>query len=342
VGITQPDKITRRHVFPTIDGHTCGNPVRLVTDGHPDLRGATMSERRQDFIKRFDWVRTALMYEPRGHDIMSGAFLYPPTRKDCDTGIIYIEVSGCLPVCGHGTIGVVTFALEEGLIRPETPGVVRFDTPAGVVEAHYTLNDGKVESVRLFSVPSYLAAEGMEIDCPGLGKITVDIAYGGNFYAIIDPQKNYQGLETISAGDIQRLSPLVRNLVNQAINVVHPVDPTIRGVSHVQWTGAAQNKKADSRNAVFYGDRAIDRSPCGTGTAARMAQLAAKGKLKTGDTFVHESIIGSLFEGRVEEQTTLGKFSGIRPSISGWARITGLGTIIVDPDDPFWRGFQVL
>jgi len=339
---TQAHTITRRHTFPCIDGHTCGNPVRLVLGGHPDLKGKTMSERRQDFIQRFDWVRTALMYEPRGHDVMSGAFLYPPTDKCCDAGIIYIEVSGCLPVCGHGTIGAVTFAIEEGLIRPKTPGIVRLDAPAGVVEAHYLQKGDKVESVRLFNVPSYLAHQGVVIDCPGLGRLSVDIAYGGNFYAIIDPQKNYSGLEDISAGDIQRLSPLVRNLVNKAQKVAHPIDPTIKGVSHVQWTGKARNKKAHGRNVVFYGDKAIDRSPCGTGTSARMAQLAAKGKLKAGDVFIHESIIGSLFAGRVEKQTSVGKFAAIRPSISGWARITGHNTIIVDPDDPFWKGFQVL
>lgn len=339
---TEANEITRRHVFPCIDGHTCGNPVRLVTGGHPDLAGESMSEMRQDFIRRFDWVRTALMYEPRGHDVMSGAFLYPATRPDCDTGIIYIEVSGCLPVCGHGTIGVVTFAIEEGLIKPKQDGVVRLDTPAGVIEAHYTLGDGKVENVRLLGVPSYLAAEGIVIDCSELGEIVVDIAYGGNFYAIIDPQKNYAGLEALSAGDIQRYSPLVRTLVNRAMDVVHPEDATIKGVSHVQWTGKAQSQEADGRNAVFYGEKAIDRSPCGTGTSARMAQLVAQGKLKVGDSFIHESITGSRFEGRVEAQVTVGKFSGIRSSISGWAKITGLGTLIVDPDDPLWRGFQVL
>jgi len=339
---TQAHTITRRHTFPCIDGHTCGNPVRLVTDGHPDLKGATMSARRQDFIKRFDWVRTALMYEPRGHDVMSGAFLYPPTREDCDAGIIYIEVSGCLPICGHGTIGTVAFALEEGLILPKRDGVVALDAPAGRIEAHYVKKGSHVETVQLFNVPSYLAHEGVAIDCPGLGQLVVDIAYGGNFYAIIEPQKNYRGLEGISAGEIQRFSPLIRNLVNRAIEVAHPIDATIRGVSHVQWTGKAQTKGAHGRNAVFYGDKGIDRSPCGTGTSARMAQLAAKGKLKAGDAFIHESIIGSLFEGRVEEETAVGTFKAIRPSISGWAKITGHNTIFVDPGDPFWKGFQVL
>ncbi len=339
---TQPHKITRRHVFPCIDGHTCGNPVRLVTDGHPHLLGATMSERRQDFITRFDWVRTALMFEPKGHNLMSGAFLYPPTRGDCDTGIIFIEVSGCLPVCGHSTIGAVTFGLEEGLIHPKTEGVVMLDTPAGLVEARYTRDGKKVTGVRIYNVPSYLAEVGVEIDCPGLGKLMVDIAYGGNFYGIIDPQKNYAGLEALGAGDIQRFSPIIRDLLNAVVQVVHPEDATIKGVSHIQWTGKPKNKRASGRNAVFYGDAAIDRSPCGTGTSARMAQLTAKGHLKAGDDYIHESLIGSIFEGRVEGETNVGDYKAIRPSVSGWARVTGQNTIFVDPDDPFWRGFQVL
>lgn len=339
---TEANSITRRHEFACIDGHTCGNPVRLVTSGHPALKGKTMSEKRQDFIKRFDWIRTALMFEPRGHDLMSGAFLYPATRPDCDTGIIYIEVSGCLPVCGHGTIGTVTFALEEGLVQPKQEGALVLDAPAGVIKCAYEEKDGRVTSVRLTNVASYLAKEGIIIDCPELGEISVDIAYGGNFYAIIDSQENFSGLENISGGDIQRLSPLIRNLVNETIKIVHPENPTIKGVSHVMWTGAPRDKKADGRNAVFYGDRGIDRSPCGTGTSARMAQLAAKGILKPGDDYVHESIIGSLFQGSVESATSVGEFDAIVPSVAGWATQTGKNNISVDPADPFWKGFQVL
>ncbi|HEX3984955.1 MAG TPA: 4-hydroxyproline epimerase, partial [Acidisoma sp.] len=308
------------HTFSCIDGHTCGNPVRLVTGGGPLLNGASMSARRQDFISRFDWVRRALMFEPRGHDVMSGSILYPPTRADCDIGILFIEVSGCLPMCGHGTIGTVTMAIENGLATPREEGRLALDAPAGRVVAEFRRDGRFVESVRIHNVPSYLTAEGVIIDVPGMGELSVDIAYGGNFYAIIDPQKNFAGLEEISAAEILRLSPIVRVLINEAIDVVHPDDGTIRGIRHVQWTGRPRDGRAHGRNAVFYGEKAIDRSPCGTGTSARMAQLAAKGRLRPGDDFVHESIIGSLFEGRVESLATVGQFAAIRPSISGWAR----------------------
>ena len=329
------------YTFSCLDGHTCGNPVRLVSGGGPLLQGASMSERRQDFISRYDWVRRALMFEPRGHDMMSGSILYPPTRADCDIGILFIETSGCLPMCGHGTIGTVTMAIENGLAAPREEGRLVLDAPAGRVVADYTRNGRFVDSVRIHNVASYLAAEGVVIDVPGLGELSVDIAYGGNFYAIIDPQKNFAGLESISAGEVLRLSPIVRVLINEAIDVVHPEDATIRGIRHVQWTGAPRDPRAHGRNAVFYGEKAIDRSPCGTGTSARMAQLAGKGKLREGDDFVHESIIGSLFDGRVESLASVGNFAAIRPSISGWARMTGINTIFVDPRDPFCHGFTV-
>jgi 4-hydroxyproline epimerase len=330
------------HTFHCIDGHTCGNPVRMVSGGGPRLRGATMSERRQDFITHHDWVRRALMFEPRGHDVMSGSILYPPLREDCDIGIIFIEVSGSLPMCGHGTIGTVTMALENGLASPREEGRIALDTPAGRVLAEYRREGRLIDSVRIHNVPSYLAAEGVVIDLPGMGELAVDVAYGGNFYAIIDPQKNFAGLETLSAVDIQRFSPVVRRLMGEAVEVVHPEDPSIRGVSHVQWTGAPRDPRAHGRNAVFYGDKAIDRSPCGTGTSARMAQLTAKGRLRVGDDFVHESIIGSLFDGRVEGAAVVGNLRGIRPSISGWARMHGYNTIFVDPRDPFALGFRVV
>src|SRR6266436_3523186 len=284
------------HTFSCLDGHTCGNPVRLVSGGVPLLKGATMSERRLDFLEHHDWIRKALMFEPRGHDVMSGSMLYPPTRADCDVGILFIEVSGCLPMCGHGTIGTVTMAVENGLVAPAVPGV---------------------------------------------GELVFDIGYGGNFYGILEPQKNFGGLETMSAGDVLRLSPIVRRLLNDKIQPVHPENETIRGVSHVMWTGKPRDPRAHARNAVFYGDKAIDRSPCGTGTSARMAQLAAKGKLKVGDDFVHESIIGSLFDGRVEAAAKVGNHDAIVPSVSGWARQHGINTIFVDERDPFAHGFQV-
>ncbi|MGI9420455.1 MAG: 4-hydroxyproline epimerase [Geminicoccaceae bacterium] len=334
----------QRSTFFCIDGHTCGNPVRMVAGGGPHLHGATMSARRQDFMARFDWIRTALMFEPRGHDVMSGSILYPPCREDCDLGVLYIEVSGCLPMCGHGTIGTVTFALEQGLATPSEEGVLRLDTPAGPVTAHYQRDPVRkdlIDRVRLTNVPSFLARSEVRVDCPGLGELVVDIAYGGNFYAIIDPQPNFSGLESMAADDIQRLSPIIRERLNRALEIVHPEDPTIKTVSHVQWTGAPRDPKAHGRNAVFYGDKAIDRSPCGTGTSARIAQLAAKGKLVVGEAFVHESIIGSLFEGRAEKAVELGGMPAVIPSVAGWARLTGLNTIFVEDRDPYAHGFQV-
>jgi 4-hydroxyproline epimerase len=330
------------YTFFCVDAHTCGNPVRVVAGGAPHLEGATASARRQDFIARYDWIRTGLMFEPRGHDMMSGSILYPPTRDDCDLGIVYIETTGVLPMCGHGTIGTVTVAIERGLATPAEPGVLRLDTPAGVVVARYRQDGPNVDSVRIINIPSFLHTSGVEIECPELGRLTLDVAYGGNFYAIAEPQENYRDLAVLAPDDILRLSPHVRRRVNETGEFVHPDDPTIRGVSHVMWTGAPRNADAHGRNAVFYGDHAIDRSPCGTGTSARMAQLAARGDLAPGGDFVHESIIGSLFYCRCESRATVGSFDAIVPSIEGWARITGLNTIFIDDRDPFAHGFQVV
>ncbi len=330
-----------RHIFTCIDGHTCGNPVRLVTGGAPVLAGDTMMERRADFLANHDWIRTGLMFEPRGHDMMSGSLLYPSTRPDCDTGILYIETSGCLPMCGHGTIGTVTFAIENGLITPATPGTAMLDTPAGVVKAQYVQNGEHVDEVRITNVASFLHSAGLAVDCPDLGQLTVDVAYGGNFYAIVEPQDNFTDLADYSALDLIKWSPVLRRRLNEAYSFVHPEKPEIDRLTHIMWTGRPTVDGADARNAVFYGDKAIDRSPCGTGTSARMAQLAARGTLNPGDTFVHESIIGSLFTGRVEATAAVGNHDAIIPSIGGWARMTGYNTIFIDDRDPFAKGFTV-
>ena len=327
--------------FTCIDAHTCGNPVRVVRDGGPELQGATMLERRAHFLAEYDWIRTGLMFEPRGHDVMSGSILYPPTRDDCDVAILFIEVSGCLPMCGHGTIGTVTVAIEEGLVTPKEPGILRLDTPAGLVEARYRIEDGHVAAVRITNVPSFLFASGLTVEAPDLGELTVDVAYGGNFYAIIEPQANYGDMADLSPAQIQQWSPIIRQRLNEAYDFVHPEQPNIQGLSHVMWTGRPTQPGADARNAVFYGDKAIDRSPCGTGTSARMAQLAARGDLKPGDAFVHESIIGSLFTGRVEGAARVGNLDAIVPSIEGWAHIYGHNEITIDERDPFAHGFLV-
>lgn len=328
-----------RHTFFCVDGHTCGNPVRMVVGGGPPLIGATMAEKREHFLREYDWIRTALMFEPRGHDMMSGSILYPPTRPDCDIAILFIETSGCLPMCGHGTIGTVTFALEQGQVKPRTPGLLRLDTPAGLVEAHYTEENGRITRVKLINVASYLAARDVVLPLDEPGELVVDIGYGGNFYAIVDPQKNFAGIETIQPSDILRWSPKVRAKVNEVIELIHPENPLIRGCRHVLWAGKPTVAGASARNAVFYGEKAIDRSPCGTGTSARLAQWAARGRIQPGETFVHESIIGSLFQARIEGAAMVGPHPAIIPSVEGWAVMTGLNTIFVDDHDPFAHGF---
>jgi 4-hydroxyproline epimerase len=316
----------------------------LVVDGGPVLKGDTMMEKRLHFLKEFDWIRCGLMFEPRGHDMMSGSILYPAHDAENDIAVLFIETSGCLPMCGHGTIGTVTIAIEEGLVTPKTPGTLRIETPAGLVVAEYKQQGKKVKSVKFRNVKSFLVARNLKIECPDLGTITVDVAYGGNFYAIVDPQKNFQGLEHHKADQLISWSRVCRQQLNDEYGdqFVHPENEHIKGLSHILWSGATIDPKASARNAVFYGDKAIDRSPCGTGTSARMAQWYAKGKLKNGDEFIHESIIGSQFIGHIEEETTVAGKPAIIPSIEGWAIITGYNTIIIDDDDPYAHGFQVV
>lgn len=245
-------------------------------------------------------------------------------------------------MCGHGTIGTVTAMIEHGLVNPKTPGTLNLDTPAGLVTVTYKMSGDLVEEVTITNVPSFLYAKGLKGACPDLGDLVVDVAYGGNFYAIVDTQEAFSDIADVSPLDLIRWSPALRASLNERYEFVHPMNPDICGLSHILWTGAPTNSSNSARNAVFYGDKAIDRSPCGTGTSARMAQWAAKGDLKTGDQFTHESIIGSVFTGRVEGQTRVGAFEAIIPSISGSAKITGLNTLFIDDSDPFAHGFQVL
>ena len=334
-----------KNTFVCIDAHTCGNPVRVIKEGGPKLIGNTMNEKRLHFLKEYDWIRKGLMFEPRGHDMMSGSILYPPHNPKNDFAILFIETSGCLPMCGHGTIGTITIAIEEGLIKPKIPGKIKMEAPAGLVEIEYHQKGSKVEWVRLTNVKSYLAAESLTVNCPELGELKFDVAYGGNFYAIVDPQQNFEGVHAFTASKIIQYSQVVRQRINEKYpnQFIHPENDTIRNVTHMLWTGNPIDPSSSGRNAVFYGDKAIDRSACGTGTSARMAQLFAKGVLKKGESFIHESFIGSKFIGRIEEETILNGKLAIVPSIQGWAKIYGHNTITIDDeDDPYAYGFQVI
>ncbi|GGF40584.1 4-hydroxyproline epimerase [Echinicola rosea] len=331
-----------KKTFSCIDAHTCGNPVRVVTGGLPFLEGENMFEKRQFFVKHYDWIRRGLMFEPRGHDMMSGAMLYPPHDPQNDVAVLYIETSGCLPMCGHGTIGTVTVAIEEGLITPKTPGKLRLETPAGLVLVSYTQEGEQVTSVKLTNVPSFVISKGLKVNCDVLGELTFDVSYGGNFYAIVEPQENFGGLQDFTAEQLITMSRKLRKAINEAYEFVHPENPRINGLSHIQWIGRTLDNSSHGRNAVFYGDKAIDRSPCGTGTSARMAQLYSQGKLHVNEPFVNESYIGSRFTGEIIGETKVGDFDAIIPSIEGWAKITGYNTIFLDDDDPYVHGFQVI
>jgi 4-hydroxyproline epimerase len=333
-----------KKTFFCVDAHTCGNPVRVVAGGGPNLIGENMSEKRQHFLKMYDWIRKGLMFEPRGHDMMSGSILYPPSDPANDFGILFIETSGCLPMCGHGTIGTVTIAIEEGLITPKVKGQIRMEAPAGLIHIEYQQTNEKVDWVKLTNVKSYLAATELTVECQGLGEIVFDVAYGGNYYAIVDPQKNFSGLQDFTAGQIIQYSQEIREKINikYVDRFIHPENETIRDVHHIQWTGKPLDPTSSGRNAVFYGDKAIDRSPCGTGTSARLAQLHAKGKLKTGEPFIHESFIGSKFIGTVVEEASIGSIKAVIPSVQGWAKVYGYNNIIIDDEDPYAHGFQVI
>lgn len=332
-----------RTVFECVDAHTCGNPVRVVKTSRPELEGHRMSEKRLHFIRQFDWIRRGLMFEPRGHDMMSGSFIYPPTDPAHDAAILFMETSGCLPMCGHGTIGTVTIAIEEKLITPKVPGRLLLEVPAGLIQVSYVLHHQKVRSVMLTNVPSYLAASQLQAACPDLGTLTVDVAYGGNFYAIVDVQEHFRGLEHYAVDQLVYWGRELRKDINRQYAFVHPLDSSIRDCTHILWTGAVMDPASTARGAVLYGEKAIDRSPCGTGTSARMAQWHAQGRLKPGEPFIHESIIGSQFTGHIESMTTVGSHAAIIPSVEGWARITGYNTIIIDDeDDPYAHGFQVV
>jgi len=282
------------------------------------------------------------MFEPHGHDMMSGSFFYNPSDIKNDVSILFIETSGCLPMCGHGLIGAITVLIEEGLVIPKVEGKINVETPAGLVKATYKKKDNKVISVKFNNVASFLAVSNLCVESEFLGKLKVDVAYGGNFYAIVDIQSNFKGIEHYSASDLISFGRDLRNKINKLQNFVHPIDENIKMCTHVLWSGKSTSDKLCSSNAVFYGEKAIDRSPCGTGTSARLAQKYFKGELTLGQKFIHKSIIDSKFIGCVEEEVSIGNYKGIIPSIEGNARIIGYNKLIFHPSDPYLTGFQVL
>jgi 4-hydroxyproline epimerase len=328
--------------FECIEGHTAGMPVRMVTKGAPIVKAPSMSAVREVWIAEYDWIRRALSMEPRGHAHMSGTMLYPPISPDADMGLLFFETSGFLPMCGHASIGSITFAIEAGLVKPRQPGHIVVDVPAGQLSARYEMDGERVKNVRFTNVPSFLLHRDLEVQHPALGKLIVDIAYGGNFYPIVEVQPNFPGCEHFSSDQLLEYGWQMQQAVNQTIDVVHPDKPEIRGVKHCMWTGAPHADNADGRAVVIAGPMLIDRSPCGTGTSARVAQRHARGLLREGETFTHESLILSAFVGRVEKATRLESgLEAVLPSIEGQAFITGRGEHYVDESHPYPHGFSL-
>ncbi|MFV2116597.1 proline racemase family protein [Micromonospora sp. LOL_025] len=326
-------------VIHVVDSHTEGMPTRVVTGGVPVIPGATMAQRREHLTAQLDHLRTFLMYEPRGHSAMSGAILQPPTRPDADFGVIYIEVSGCLPMCGHGTIGVATVLVETGMVEVTEPvTTVRLDTPAGLVVASVAVTDGRATAVTIRNVPSFAAALDAVVDVPGLGRVRYDLAYGGNFYAVVDLAELGLSLDRARRQPLLEAGMAILAAIDATDRPVHPEQPEISGCHHVYLAGEGSDAR-HSRHAMVIHPGWFDRSPCGTGTSARMAQLHARGLLPLDRDFVNESLLGTRFVGRLVGTTTVAGRPAVVPTVTGRAWLTGTAQHFLDPDDPFPAGF---
>ncbi len=326
----------------TVESHTEGMPTRVVTSGVETIPGATMFERRQYFLDHMDHIREWLMFEPRGHGAMSGAILQPSTRPDADWGVLYIEVSGCLPMCGHGTIGVATVLVEKGLVPVVEPmTIIRLDTPAGLVTVEVAVKDGKAEKVTLINVPSFSLALDQVVEVPGFGKITYDMAFGGNFYAIIPIERVGIKFALENGQKLLDAGLAISDAINSQNRPVHPENPEINVCHHIDFISPGENGPLHWKNAMAIYPGWFDRSPCGTGTSARLAQMVARGQFSDTDILLNESWIGSSFEGRVLKHTTVGDIPAIIPTITGRAWVMGEATWTLDPTDPFPQGFLV-
>ena len=329
--------------FSTVDTHTGGEPTRTVIGGIPPIPGNTMAEKMQYMKENLDWIRTCLMYEPRGHNVMSGVILTEPCSPEADFGVIFIETGGYLPMCGHDTIGVSTALVETGMVssqEPETTLVL--DTPAGLTRVVVQVEGNSAKWVSFRGVPSFLFMKDAEVEVPGFGRIVMDIGYGGNTYAIVKSEMFGIEIRPDQAGKLIEIGRVVRDAANSQLSFEHPHYNFINSCTHVEFYGPPSNEQADVQNAVLFGDVGIDRSPCGTGTSAKLAALHARGELEVGQEFVHESIIGSLFRARILETTNVGQYQAVVPEVTGSAHLMSMNTIFIDPNDPHKHGFLLI
>ena len=325
----------------TVESHTEGMPTRVVLDGIGEIPGKTAFEKRAYFMEHMDYLRQWLMFEPRGHGAMSGAIIQPSTRPDADVGVVYIEVSGCLPMCGHGTIGLATVLVEKNLVTVVEPTTtIRLDTPAGLVTVDVLVKDGRALNVTITNVPSFLYQRDQVVDVPGIGKLQYDMAYGGNFYAIVPIERVGIAFERRNGAKFLEAGLAISDAINEQNRPVHPENPEIAICHHIDFITPGNNP-LHWKNAMAIYPGWFDRSPCGTGTSARLAQMVARGEFKDSDVLINESWIGSHFEGRVKEHTAVAGFDAIIPTITGRAWVMGEATWILDSTDPFPNGFLV-
>lgn len=323
----------------TIDSHTMGESTRIVYDGFPYLPGKTMMDKKNYLMKNYDYLRSALMLEPRGHRDMFGALLTKPVHEEADFGVIFMDSGGCLNMCGHGSIGAASMIVETGMVPVVEPYTeVVLDAPSGIIRTKVHVVDGKATEVSILNVPAFLYKEGLTVELPDIGEVNFDISFGGSFFALVDAKEIGVPLELQNVEKLTNIGMSLREKINETVEIKHPY-LDITTVDLVEFYDTTENKKANLKNCVIFGDAQVDRSPCGTGTSAKMAALYAKGKMKPGDTFIYESITGSLFKGEIEQEVDVDGKNGIIPKITGSAYITGINNWILDNDDPLERGF---
>ena len=323
-----------------VDSHTAGEATRVVVGGVPKIPGKNMPEKKQWLEDNLDYLRTAIMLERRGHKDMFGSILTQPTVDEADYGIIFMDGGGYLNMCGHGTIGAMTVAVETGMV-PVTEPVTKVvqEAPAGLIHGQVFVEDGKAKKVSFTNVPAFLYKKDQEVELPGYGKIRFDISFGGSFFAIVKAEQ--VGLEIVpeNAAKLQDLGIQLRDIINKEIPVQHPELPHIHSVDLVEWWSKTETKGATLKNCVVFGQGQVDRSPCGTGTSAKMATLFAKGELKMGEKFFYESILGTIFEGEIVGKAKVGEYDAVIPQITGSAYITGFNHFVIDETDPVKYGF---
>lgn len=323
-----------------IDSHTAGEATRIVVGGIPNIKGNTMPEKKQYLEDHLDHIRTAIMLEPRGHNDMFGSVMTQPCDPDADFGIIFMDGGGYLNMCGHGSIGAMTVAVETGVVPMEEPVTkVVMEAPAGIIKGDVKVENGKVQSVSIFNVPAFLYKRDQEVELPGVGKVKFDISFGGSFFAIVHASQLGLKIEPKNAAKLTDLAMELRDIINRDIEIQHPTLEHIKTVDLVEIWDEPTNEKATYKNVVIFGQGQVDRSPCGTGTSAKLATLHAKGELKEGEKFVYESILGTLFEGEIVGTTKVGEFDAVLPKITGSAYMTGFNNFLIDEDDPVKYGF---